>query len=106
LVKLGITVPERTVSRYLCDRLRAPSQRWRTFFANHLGALTFSSIVTSSDAPGDDDVINVGVFPLRSAPALGDGPSYPKLCRKTLGLEPTEEVSSSGQEERRSMAYG
>ena len=47
-----------------------------TFFANHFGALTVSSIVTSSDAPGDDDVINAGVFPLRSAPASGDGPSY------------------------------
>jgi hypothetical protein len=76
LVKLGITVSEWTVSRYLCDRLRVPSQTWRTFFANHFGALTVSSVVTSSDAPGDDDVINAGVFPLRSAPALGDGPSY------------------------------
>jgi hypothetical protein len=76
LVKLGITVSERTVSRYLCDRLRAPSQRRRTFFANHFGALTFSSIVTSSDAPADDGVINAGVFPFRSAPALGDGPFY------------------------------
>ncbi len=31
LLKLGIAVSERTVSRYLADRLRAPSQTWRTF---------------------------------------------------------------------------
>ena len=75
-MKLGITVSERTVSRYLCDRLRGPSQTSRTFFANHFGALTFSSIETSSDAPGDDDVSNAVMFPLRSARALGDRPSY------------------------------
>jgi hypothetical protein len=35
LLKLGMTVSERTVSRYLPDRLTAPSQSWKTFFANH-----------------------------------------------------------------------
>src|SRR5712692_6901861 len=47
LLKLGIAVSERTVSRYLPDRLMTPSQTWRTFFANHLG-LAFTSTVTSS----------------------------------------------------------
>lgn len=41
LLKLGIGVSERTVSRYLPDRLPAPSQTWRTFLANHLGQFTF-----------------------------------------------------------------
>ena len=40
LLKLGLSVSERTVSRYLPDRLRAPSQTWRTFLANHLGQRT------------------------------------------------------------------
>src|SRR5262245_45949241 len=37
LIKLGVVVSERTVSRYLQQRLRKPSQTWRTFIANHLG---------------------------------------------------------------------
>ena len=34
LLKLGIAVSERTVSRYLHGRPKARSQTWRTFFAN------------------------------------------------------------------------
>ena len=34
LLKLGITVSERTVSRYLPDRATGPSQTWRTFLVN------------------------------------------------------------------------
>jgi hypothetical protein len=69
LLKLGITVSERTVSRYLPHRAR--SQACRTFLANHLGAPPFRSAVTSSDAPGDD-VVDAGAFPFRSAPSSGD----------------------------------
>jgi len=43
-----IAVSERTVSRYFRDRLTAPLQTWRTFLANHLGDLAFTSMVTSS----------------------------------------------------------
>ena len=50
LLKLGFAVSERTVSRYLRDRLTAPSQTWRTFLANHLGDLAFSSMVTIARA--------------------------------------------------------
>jgi hypothetical protein len=39
LLKLGIAVSERTVSRYLPDRTKGRSQTWRTFLANHFGAL-------------------------------------------------------------------
>ena len=34
LLNLGITVSERTVSRYIRDRMKAPSQSWRTLLAN------------------------------------------------------------------------
>jgi len=56
LMKLGITVSERTVSRYLPNRRTRRSQTWRTFFANHVGNLVFASTVTSPFATGDDDV--------------------------------------------------
>ena len=36
LVKLGIEVAERTVSRLLPKRHTSPSQTWRTFLANHV----------------------------------------------------------------------
>ena len=36
LLKLGIVVSERTVSRYLHGQPRTSSQTWRTFLANHL----------------------------------------------------------------------
>jgi hypothetical protein len=51
LLKLGISVSERTVSRYLPNRRKARSQSWRTFFANEFGQLAFALTVTSSDAP-------------------------------------------------------
>ena len=36
LLKLGITVAERTVSRLLLSRRSPPSQTWRTFLVNHV----------------------------------------------------------------------
>ena len=74
LLKLGIVVSERTVSRYLPDRPTVPSQTWRTFLANHLVALASTSSVTSSNATGDDDVVDAGDALLRPAPSLRDGP--------------------------------
>ena len=59
LLKLGIAVSERTVSRYLSKRLRPPSQTWRPFLANHLGQCMFISPATSPYAPGADDVVEV-----------------------------------------------
>jgi hypothetical protein len=55
LLKLGITVSERTVSRYLQGRMKAPSQTWRTFLANEFSQFALASTVTSSDEPGDQD---------------------------------------------------
>jgi putative transposase len=39
LLKLGIVVSERTVSRVLPTVKRPPSQTWRTFLKNHLGEI-------------------------------------------------------------------
>jgi hypothetical protein len=74
LLKLGITVSERTVSRYLPDRARRPSQTWRTFLVNHFSDLTFTSSLASSEAQGDDDVVDACVRPSRSTPTSGDLP--------------------------------
>jgi len=56
LLKLGLIVSERTVSRYLPDRRTRRSQTWRTFFANHIGNLACTSTITSSFAPSHVDV--------------------------------------------------
>jgi hypothetical protein len=63
LLKLGITVSERTVSRNLPNRLTAPSQTCCPFLANHIGSLAFTSTVTSSYASSDDDVVDASVLP-------------------------------------------
>ena len=62
LLKLGIAVSERTVSRYLPDRTRGRSQTWRTFLTNHVGDLMCSWAVASSEPPGDDEVVDTGLF--------------------------------------------
>ena len=50
LLKLGIDVAERTVSRLIPKRRPQPSQTWRTFLANHVGdlvALDFFTVPTA-----------------------------------------------------------
>jgi hypothetical protein len=54
LLKLGVVVSERTVSRYLRERPKRPSQTWRTFIANHLGQFERNTQVLSSYVSGDD----------------------------------------------------
>lgn len=49
LLKLGVVVSERTVSRYLRERPKRPSQTWRTFIANHVGQFEFDAQVLSPD---------------------------------------------------------
>lgn len=73
LLKLGIAVSERTVSRYLRERLRAPSQTWGTFVANHLGRFIFISPATSPYALGADDVVEVSGLTFRQSPTSQDG---------------------------------
>ena len=67
LLKLGITVSERTVSRYLRGRPPKRSQTWRTFFANHLGDPTLISPVKFADARGDDIVVDASDRLFRSS---------------------------------------
>lgn len=46
LLKLGIEVSERTVSRLLRCRRRPPSQTWRTFLTNHMACLVSMDFFT------------------------------------------------------------
>ena len=39
LLKLGIDISERTVSRWMPKRRKPPSQHWRSFLDNHIGEL-------------------------------------------------------------------
>jgi hypothetical protein len=66
LLKLGIAISERTVSRYLRGRPPRRSQTWRTFFANHLGDPTLTSPVMSADARGDDIVVDASDVSFRT----------------------------------------
>ena len=70
LLKLGIVVSERTVSRYLRGRPTTRSQSSRTFFANHLGDQTFISPVMFADAPDDDIVVDASDLSFRPAPSI------------------------------------
>jgi hypothetical protein len=56
LLKLGLAISERTVSRYLRGRPTTRSQTWRTFFANQFGGQTFPPVL-SADA--DEEAIAV-----------------------------------------------
>jgi putative transposase len=46
LLKLGINISERSVSRVLPRRHRPPSQTWRTFLANHLNEIASVDLFT------------------------------------------------------------
>ena len=46
LLKLGLDVSERTISRLLPRRSRPPSQTWRTFLQNHVGSLVAVDFLT------------------------------------------------------------
>jgi hypothetical protein len=70
LLKLGIAVSERTVSRYLRGRPTKGSQTWRTFFANHFGGQTHISPVMFADAHDEDDVVDASDWSFRSAPSV------------------------------------
>ena len=78
LLKLGIAISERTVSRYLRGRPTTRSQTWRTFFANHLADRTFIWPVLFADARGDDVVVDASDVSARPVP-LSSG----RLCAST-----------------------
>ena len=70
LMKLGIAISERTVSRYLRGRPTTRSQTWRTFFVNHLGGQTFIPPVMFSDAGDEDIVVDGADVSFRPAPSI------------------------------------
>jgi hypothetical protein len=70
LLKLGIAISERTVSRYLQGRPTTRSQSWRTFFANHFGNQTCISPVMFADAHDDDIVVDASDVSFRRAPSI------------------------------------
>jgi hypothetical protein len=80
LLKLGIAVSERTVSRYLAHRQRAPSQHWRTFLSNHLGQLSFPSPALSPYAPGVEDLFDTPDVLVRYMPFVCDGLNTSHQC--------------------------
>jgi hypothetical protein len=73
LLKLGISMSERTVSRYLRGRPTTRSQTWRTFVANHFGDRTFRSPVMFADARGDDVAVDAADPSSRQDPLAIDG---------------------------------
>jgi hypothetical protein len=64
LLKLGVVVSERTVSRYLRERPNRPSQTWRTFLANHLAQFTLTYRILPPYGPDADDA-DVSCLPSR-----------------------------------------
>jgi len=52
LLKLGLDVCERTVSRLLARRPRPPSQTWRTFLTNHIATMASMDFFTVSTLTG------------------------------------------------------
>jgi hypothetical protein len=70
LQKLGITISERTVSRYLRGRPTTRSQTWRTFFANQLRGQTLISPVLFADAHEEGIVVDPCDLSFRPAPSI------------------------------------
>jgi hypothetical protein len=70
LLKLGIAISERTVSRYLRGRPTTRSQTWGTFFANHLGGQTFISPVMFADADDEDIVVDDSDLSFHRVPSI------------------------------------
>ena len=86
LLKLGISISERTVSRYLRDRPTTRSQTWRIFVANHFGDRTFRSPVMFSDARGHDVAVDASDRSSRQTPLAIDGSAPPFLGRVSIGV--------------------
>jgi len=86
LLKLGITISERSVSRYLHGRPRTPPQTWRTFLANHFGQISALKFAATDD---EDIVVDASDVSLHRAQSIdASGASIP---------EPTATSSRSRQ---------
>src|SRR4030095_6958694 len=94
LLKLGITLSERTVSRYLRGRPTTRSQTWRTFFANHFGDQTLLSPVVFADAHEEHMVVDSCDLSFRPAPSIDE--SRPSLHRRSVDWRRPLQPSSVG----------
>jgi hypothetical protein len=94
LLKLGITISERTVSRYLHGRPTTRSQTWRTFFANHLGGQTSLSPVMFAVAHDEDIVADPSDLSVR--PAASIDASCASIHRTSVDWERSLQPSSLG----------
>jgi hypothetical protein len=93
LLKLGITVSERTVSRYLHGRPTTRSQTWRTFIANHLGGQISLSPVLLADAHDEDILVDASDLSVR--PAASIDASGASIHRTSVDRERSLPTSSS-----------
>jgi hypothetical protein len=105
LLKLGITISERTVSRYLRGRPTTRSQTWRTFLANTFGSQTSISPVMFADADDEETFVDASDVALRPAQSIDvsrpsiHGPTVdPALSRRlsTLRISLTQRHSRTG----------
>ena len=120
LLKLGITISERTVSRYLRGRPTTRSQTWRTFFANHFEGQTFISPLIFADADDENIVVDASdgslcpVPPIDAACACIHGRPIDRARSRqlsSLGVslvqhhlqDRTETFQSSGRDPRRRL---
>jgi len=94
LLKLGIAISERTVSRYLRGRPTTRSQTWRTFFANHFGGQTFISPVTLAEPHDEDNVVDASDVSLRPAPSIHA--SCTSIHGRTIDWGRSHQLSSLG----------
>jgi len=77
LLKLGLLVSERTVSRYMRELPNRPSQTWRTFVANHLGQFECNTQMLLPDVSGDD---LADASPSTCRPLSSDRPHASSQC--------------------------
>jgi homeodomain-containing protein len=104
LLKLGITISERTVSRYLHGRPTTRSQTSRTFLANTFGSQTSISVMFA-DADDEETFVDASDVALRPAQSIGvsrpsiHGPTVdPARSRRllTLRISLTQRHSRTG----------
>src|SRR5204863_1922125 len=86
LLKLGITISERTVSRYLSGRPTARSQTWRTFLVNHLAGQI--SPVMFAEADNEDTVVDASDVSWSRAPSIDASCATPHRPTVVSGRSP------------------
>ena len=93
LLKLGLAISERTVSRYLRGRPTTRSQTWGTFFANHFGGQTFSPVMF---ADADDEAIAVDASDASFRPTPSTDASYASIHEPNVDWGRSLQSSSLG----------